>query len=86
MHAKQWAVEVIQENCQRCHSNLIHQTKLIGVSGEQKNEELLCWDCHREVPHGRVRSLAATPYARAPRLGPAIPPWLENFVFKSAEK
>jgi len=25
-----------------------------------------CWECHREVPHGRYNSQASTPYARVP--------------------
>jgi cytochrome c nitrite reductase small subunit len=85
IRAKNWAVEVIQENCQRCHENLIHRSKLVEVSGADKNSELLCWDCHRDVPHGRVRSLAATPYALTPRLGPAIPQWMEEFLFISKQ-
>jgi cytochrome c nitrite reductase small subunit len=74
-------VEVIQENCQRCHENLIHQTQLVEVSGAKQNSELLCWDCHRDVAHGLVRSLAATPYALTPRLGPAIPQWMDKILF-----
>lgn len=30
--------------------------------------DLRCWDCHREVPHGRTRSLSATPNVFQPRL------------------
>ena len=30
--------------------------------------DLRCWDCHREVPHGRVRSLSAAPEVFQPRL------------------
>lgn len=86
IRAKPWAVEVIQENCQRCHANLIHRSKLVEVSGEDKDTELLCWDCHRDVPHGRVRSLAATPYVLTPRLGPAIPRWIEEAVFTPKQK
>jgi cytochrome c nitrite reductase small subunit len=31
---------------------------------------LLCWDCHRDVPHGTVRSLSASPELFRPQLAP----------------
>ena len=53
------AKPVVQENCMRCHSQL---TSEIHVS------DRLCWDCHRDVPHGFARSLSATPGLMAPAL------------------
>jgi cytochrome c nitrite reductase small subunit len=73
--------KVVQENCIRCHQNLIDQTNLIKVSYTKfpHNKEKLCWDCHRETPHGKVNSLASTPYARVPKLNPILPDWLNQF-------
>ena len=55
----------IQENCRSCHARLVENI----VTSEQQYHDFKgtavdqrkCWDCHREVPHGRVRSLSATP-------------------------
>ncbi|MGB9663577.1 MAG: cytochrome c nitrite reductase small subunit [Ignavibacteria bacterium] len=73
--------KVVQGNCIRCHQNLINQTELIKVSYTKftHSKDKLCWDCHRETPHGRVNSLASTPYARVPKLYPILPEWLDKF-------
>jgi cytochrome c nitrite reductase small subunit len=55
----------IQKNCRSCHATLVENV----VVNEQryhdfKNTEVAerkCWECHRDVPHGRVRSLSSTP-------------------------
>lgn len=72
---------VVQENCIRCHSNLVHNTSITEVTGYSAaaGAGLLCIDCHRETPHGKVNSLASVPYARIPQLDPVIPRWMENF-------
>jgi len=79
--------KVVQENCIRCHQNLINQTELVKVSYTKfsHGKDKLCWDCHRETPHGRVNSLASTPYARVPKLNPILPDWLNEF-FKTQNK
>jgi len=63
---------------------LIHNISLENVSGEnyKHGNGHLCWDCHRETPHGRVNSLASVPYARVPRLSSVIPEWIEKVVAK----
>jgi cytochrome c nitrite reductase small subunit len=67
------AIPVVQQNCRRCHSALIEDVSLdVHAPGDR-----LCWDCHREVPHGRVRSLSATPDVFRPQLGPATAPLQE---------
>ncbi len=60
--------EVVQKNCLRCHSNLVANVKIKDVMYKevQHGEGKLCWECHREVPHGRVRSLSASPNAIVP--------------------
>lgn len=73
--------KVVQENCIRCHINLIDRTELVNVSFTKSShgKDKLCWDCHRETPHGRVNSIASTPYARVPKLNPVLPDWLNKF-------
>lgn len=77
---KEAGISVVQENCIRCHSNLVTDTKLLTQTSafHNKFEERLCWDCHREVPHGRVKSLSSTPYARVPLLSSPVPEWLKS--------
>lgn len=57
---------VVQENCIRCHVNYLHPVSLraINAKGIYEDHEQVCWDCHREVPHGKVHSLSSVPYAR----------------------
>lgn len=58
------AVPVVEGNCRRCHAAAIEDVALAAhAPGGQR-----CWDCHREVPHGRVGSLAAVPTVFQPRL------------------
>ncbi len=78
---KEAGKKAVQENCIRCHSNNIHPIALRAISAKSIFDEgdRYCWDCHREVPHGRVNSLTSAPYARVPRLNPAMPEWLQEF-------
>ena len=55
----------VQENCIRCHS-AHSQTMVKGSDGYYAygSESLgvrKCWDCHRLVPHGKVRSINSSP-------------------------
>lgn len=77
---KQAGKDAVQQNCIRCHQNLIHPISLRSISGQsiQKEGDGYCWDCHRETPHGRVNSLTSAPYARVPQLSSPIPSWIEE--------
>ncbi len=72
--------EVVQNNCIRCHEKVLTDHK-----SYRHNKELFvhktdrqCWECHREVPHGRVKSLNSTPNARAPLPSSTVPEWLKK--------
>jgi cytochrome c nitrite reductase small subunit len=69
---------VVQENCIRCHTDQVGRVTIgtVTLEGSRHGRGLLCWDCHRETPHGIVNSLASTPYARVPRLTPVLPDWM----------
>lgn len=55
----------VQENCIRCHAS--HATTLAQTGegyhafGSENLGERKCWDCHRLVPHGKVRSIHSDP-------------------------
>lgn len=77
--------KVVMENCLRCHGNLFSGTgssiagpKGLASAAVHKDDGRLCWDCHRETPHGRVHSLSSTPNVRVPPLESPLPQWLER--------
>lgn len=74
--------KAVQQNCVRCHSNVIHPVSLRAISNKKiiEEEERYCWDCHRETPHGQVNSLTSTPYARVPITSSIVPKWLWNLI------
>ena len=80
--------KVIQENCMHCHEKLLQDSRLAEVTAPMAwhGEGRLCWDCHRETPHGRVNSLASVPDARFPGLSPPVPEWIQRFVTKQSDK
>ena len=77
---KEEGKKVVHDNCVRCHDNLLTDSKLMTQTAFKihSKTERECWECHREVPHGRVNSLSSTPYARIPVKDSRIPEWLET--------
>ena len=75
---------VVQENCIRCHSALTRNIKerMVTLDAQQHGGGKLCWECHRETPHGRVSSLSAVPYARVPIPTTVVPSWLTKDIQK----
>jgi len=71
---------VVQENCIRCHANYLHPVSLraIGAKSIHDDSDRVCWDCHRETPHGKVHSLSAAPNIIRPELGTTIPDWIKT--------
>jgi len=55
----------VQENCIRCHSSrsktLIKNIDRYHAFDSETLGDRKCWDCHREVPHGKMRSINGTP-------------------------
>lgn len=80
---KEAGQEVVQQNCIRCHEQLIRDpvmlTQRTHHSVEQRMERK-CWDCHRYVPHDRENSLSLTPFARVPVPKSPVPDWLEKIM------
>ncbi len=70
--------QVVQENCIRCHSYQVGDVAAAHTTGKnyKEGDGHLCWDCHREVPHGRVSSQASAPNAIVPGLSKPAPDWL----------
>jgi cytochrome c nitrite reductase small subunit len=77
--------KVVKENCIRCHSPQITDGKSVSwIADHTKNRtERACWDCHREVPHGRVKSLSSVGYQLEPLPKRAeqkaiVPDWIKE--------
>jgi cytochrome c nitrite reductase small subunit len=78
---KQAGRRVVQANCLRCHEKQVNPIAMRHTRRIEDNPNLtdrVCWHCHRETPHGRVNSLAASFDARLPRLPAVMPVWLER--------
>ncbi len=82
IHIKDAGKAVVQENCIRCHESTVSETNLstITLKKARHGEGSLCIDCHREVPHSRVHSLASAPDARVPIKTLPAPAWLVKYI------
>jgi len=72
--------EVVHQNCVRCHEKQLPDARQSGciANYEENRTSRKCWECHREVPHGRVNSLSSTPNARVPLPESPVPDWIKN--------
>lgn len=80
--------EVVHNNCIRCHSQQLTDPKLASqVPNHAHNtQDRVCWECHREVPHGRVNSLSSVPNARVPLPESPVPDWLQEYMKESKQE
>ena len=85
---KEEGKQVVQDNCIRCHSDLITDEKVMNYTSQTHHSrtERHCWECHRETPHGRVNSLSSVPYARVPVKGSPLPGWLRQLTETTSKK
>ncbi len=77
--------KVVQQNCVRCHSDQVTDAKsATWINDHTANRtERTCWECHREVPHGRVRSLSSVGYMVEPlperiQQEKIVPEWIRS--------
>ena len=74
-HSYDQAIEIsdygakrVQKNCISCHktvtSTLMTNADKYHNFDDQSGVETgrKCWDCHKSVPHGKVRGITTTPY------------------------
>lgn len=76
--------EVIMNNCIRCHTQLnteFVKDGRLSYMQTQVGEGKACWDCHKEVGHGKV-SLSTTPNALVPYPESPVPQWLKKILKK----
>ncbi len=77
---KEAGTKTVMENYKRCHSYLNENIRAgkVTLKDVHADNGKLCWECHREVPHGRVRSLSSTPGAFVPEKNFKTPDWLKK--------
>ena len=74
---------VIMDNCIRCHTQLNQEfvrTGRINYMMAKRGEGMACWDCHRDVAHGKMNSLSSTPGAEVPLPESPVPNWLQKML------
>jgi cytochrome c nitrite reductase small subunit len=81
---KEAGVEVVQNNCVRCHKDQVTDAKLTAqVTDHFKNRtDRKCWECHQEVPHGSIHSLSSVKYyGKIPsEHQETIPDWINKTI------
>ena len=79
---KEMGKEVVHKNCIRCHEDQVTDAKLSGQVADHKvhRTDRPCWECHREVPHGKQRSLSTIPIVNDVESvkRPKVPEWLQT--------
>lgn len=73
--------EIIMNNCIRCHQELtttLSNTGKVTYMQTAIGQGKVCWDCHRQVPHGGRSSLAGTSDAKVPLPASPVPTWLQK--------
>lgn len=79
----------VQNNCIRCHFDQVTDAKTISWVDSHLSDRLdrTCWECHRETPHGRVKSLSSVGFHLDPlpieeQQKLFIPQWLKEATEK----
>ncbi len=89
IRAKEASSSVIMQNCIRCHTDLntaLASAGMIDFLDTRKGKGKACWDCHRNVAHGKVSHLSSAPNALAPLPKSPIPKWLKNKMNSNTPK
>lgn len=93
IRARKPSIAVIQNNCIRCHQDQVTDAKLADWVDNHAHHrtDRTCWECHRDVPHGRVRGLSSVNFQLEPIRAyssdeEVVPEWLkEQLSLESTE-
>jgi cytochrome c nitrite reductase small subunit len=82
IRAREASLEVLQENCIRCHTPLVTEfTKMSpDYDSVRSLDKKACWDCHRDMPHTQISSTSSTPSGSMPLPGVPVPEWLQSMT------
>lgn len=85
IRAKEASSGVIMDNCIRCHSSLntgLVNTGTVCFVDTKEGEGKACWDCHRDVAHGKMSHISSAPNALVPLPASPVPDWLKQRIKK----
>ena len=62
-----YGAERVQKNCISCHDGLTSEIRNNyhrnhPFKDEPMHQRQKCWECHKSVPHGKVRATTTTPF------------------------
>jgi len=62
-----YGAQRVQDNCISCHSSLTSQIVINADKYHNYDDPSVrtgrkCWECHKSVPHGKVRGVTSTPF------------------------
>lgn len=79
---KEEGKHVVHQNCIRCHGHVLESPEVLSFNQDliHHRTDRVCWECHRETPHGRVNSLSATPHARVPLPSSPVPDFMKQLT------
>lgn len=84
--------QAVQSNCIRCHVDQVTDARTASWTADHYENRLerTCWECHRQTPHGRVRSLAAVgnhaePLPIKEKQALFVPTWIEKTTSGSSK-
>src|SRR5690554_7139490 len=69
---RDWSSDVCSSDLEFVNTGRFSYKEMQDIGGKA------CWDCHRDVPHTRSRSLSSTPNAHVPMPKSNVPEWLHN--------
>lgn len=79
---KEMGANAVQQNCVRCHEDQVTDARLSSTVNNHvvHRTDRQCWECHREVPHGKQRSLSTFSIVNdiQDENNPVVPDWLEK--------
>ena len=80
-------IGVVQSNCIRCHEDQVTDAALTATVANHKADRTtrLCWECHKEVPHGKIHSLSSIKYYGKVDADhqETVPDWLDKYMNES---
>lgn len=81
--------QVVQSNCIRCHGGQVTDAKMLDWVDSHAESRMgrRCWECHRDTPHGRVKSLSSVGFQVEPlpisqQQKEFIPQWIKDHLKK----
>lgn len=82
IHIHEAGAGVVQKNCIRCHRDQISDPKSRAMMAdlEDNRTSKKCWECHRDLPHGKISSLSSTPNGKIEEEEKPIPDWLKDKI------